>query len=108
MSFIENNLIDALKQSLKEAFDFDAPENFIMLEIPGRPEQGDYATNLAMRLTKQLKRNPREIAEAIKASVENLDMLEKVEIAGPGFINFFMKPTVLAEVINNVLTLGSA
>lgn len=108
MNFIETKLISALEQSLKDNFDFNAPENFIMLEIPARSEQGDYASNLAMRLTKELKRNPREIAETITESIKDLDMIDKVEVAGPGFINFFIKPTVLAQVINNVLDHGSA
>ena len=103
MNFIENSLVDALGHALKDLFDFEAPDNFIMLEIPQITTQGDYATNLAMRLTKQLKKNPREIAQEIVGAVEDLDMLEKVEIAGPGFINFFIKPNVLADVINIVL-----
>ncbi|HZJ87043.1 MAG TPA: arginine--tRNA ligase [Erysipelothrix sp.] len=103
MNFIENNLVDALKKALKDLYGFDAPDNFVMLEIPQISTQGDYATNLAMRLTKELKKNPRDIAQEIVGAVEGLDMLEKVEVAGPGFINFFIKPSVLADVINIVL-----
>ena len=56
-----------------------------------------------MRLTKILKMNPREIAQVIVDGVEDLDILNKVEVAGPGFINFFVKPKVLASVIDVVL-----
>lgn len=108
MNFIESKLVQALEKSLKESFDFTAPENFINLEIPGRPEQGDYASNLAMRLTKELKRNPREIAQIIADYVQDLELIEKVEVAGPGFINFFIKPTVLAQVIHTILDEGHA
>ena len=107
MNFIEQKLIEALHQILLDAYEFEAPAHFIMLEIPQRQTQGDYATNLAMRLTKQLKRNPREIAQTIVDQIKDLDMLDKVEIAGPGFINFFIKPSVLAQVIDNVLSLGN-
>lgn len=108
MNFIEDNLIKALYESLVKEFNFEAPDNFIMLEIPQRKEQGDYASNVAMRLTKELKRNPREIAETIVNAVKDLEMLDKVEVAGPGFINFFIKPSVLADVIHDVLNLNSA
>ncbi|NLW15226.1 MAG: arginine--tRNA ligase, partial [Erysipelothrix sp.] len=107
MNFIENNLIEGIKVSLKDLFDYDVADNFIMLEIPQRTEQGDYASNVAMRLTKELKKNPREIAQAIVDSVKDLDMISKVEVAGPGFINFFIKPEVLAKVIDNVLEQGA-
>ena len=65
MNFIETQLITALQKSLKDNYSFDVPQDFISLEIPARSEQGDYASNLAMRLTKELKRNPREIAQSI-------------------------------------------
>ena len=61
-----------------------------VFEIPKQEAHGDFSTNTAMLLTKQLKKNPREIAKEI---IDNLALDEKViyktEIAGPGFINFF-------------------
>ena len=102
MNFIENKLIEALEKSLLDHFDYKAESGLVMLEIPQRQNQGDYATNLAMRLTKVLKRNPREIAEAIANSLEDHEIVDKVEVAGPGFINFFIKPTVLGSVIHTV------
>lgn len=108
MNFIENNLTEALKNSLKNCFDYEAEDNLIMLEIPTRSEQGDYATNLAMRLTKKLGKNPREIATALAEDLKEHEMIRDVEVAGPGFINFFIKPEVLAEVITKVLAEGDA
>lgn len=58
---------------------------------------GDYATNVAMQLTKQLSKNPREIAEAIVAKLRENDYYDKVEIAGPGFINMTVSGANLAE-----------
>lgn len=104
MNFIEKALISALEKALESNFEFKAEPGMVMLEIPQRQEQGDYATNIAMRLTKVLERNPREIAGALVSSLSDLDIVDKVEIAGPGFINFFVKPSVLAQVIETVLT----
>lgn len=103
MNFIEKQIIEALEKALIEKFEYEPDPGFVMVEIPQRQEQGDYATNLAMRLTKILKMNPREIAQGIVDGVEDLDILNKVEVAGPGFINFFVKPKVLASVIDVVL-----
>lgn len=108
MNFIEETLINAIAKSLKDAFDLDVDMGMLMLEIPSRPEQGDYATNIAMRLTKVLGKNPREIAGAIASDLETHDWVSSVEVAGPGFINFFMKPEVLARVITKVLEEGDA
>lgn len=103
MNSIEKQIIEALEKALIEKFEYEPDPGFVMVEIPQRQEQGDYATNLAMRLTKILKMNPREIAQGIVDGVEDLDILNKVEVAGPGFINFFVKPKVLASVIDVVL-----
>ena len=106
MNFIEKTIIEAIEHCLKTQFDFEAESGMVMLEIPQRQEQGDYATNIAMRLTKTLKQNPRQIADGLVEALRDLDILDKVEVAGPGFINFFVKPTVLAKVIDAVLEAG--
>lgn len=80
----------------------------IILETPRQKENGDYATNLAMQLTKLAKKPPRAIAEAI---VENLNKesasIEKVEIAGPGFINITLQKDYLQQVVHTVLEKGT-
>lgn len=77
----------------------------IHLETPKDKANGDYATNIAMQLTKLAKSNPRQIAEAI---VENIDMtgtmMEKIDIAGPGFMNITVRKDYLQEVVKAVLT----
>ena len=79
----------------------------IVFSVPKQESHGDYSTNAAMLLTKQLKKNPRNIAEEI---IENLDdelnYLEKMEIAGPGFINFFFKPSFYVNIIKSILNAG--
>lgn len=79
----------------------------ITLEKPKDKQHGDFASNIAMKLARIAKKAPRQIAEEI---VENLDQskasIDKVEIAGPGFINFFMKSDFLGELIPTILEAG--
>jgi len=65
---------------------------------------GDFACNLAMMLAKPAKKNPREIAQSLIDALPNSDILEKVEIAGPGFINFFIKQSNILSVIDTINT----
>lgn len=80
----------------------------VHLETPKDKANGDYATNIAMQLTKLAKKPPRAIAEAI---IENLDTtgtaIEKIDIAGPGFMNIVLRKDYLAEVITTVLAQGT-
>src|SRR5699024_9615392 len=79
----------------------------IILEKPKDKQHGDFASNIAMQLARIAKKAPREIAGEI---VEHLDQtkasIEKVEIAGPGFINFFMKSDFLGELLPVILEAG--
>ncbi len=67
---------------------------------------GDYACNVAMLLAKQLGRNPRELAQALAASLPESRLIEKTEVAGPGFINFHVSPTCLRGSIRRVFEGG--
>ena len=101
---IEDRIIEAINKAVKEKFDYTAAEGMIMLEIPKDNRNGDYSTNIAMRLTKQLQKKPQEIASIIKdALLEELDIIEKIEIAGPGFINFWLKNESMANIINTII-----
>lgn len=76
----------------------------IVLEKPKEKAHGDFATNIAMQLARIAKKAPRQIAEDITANLDNTKAsIEKVEIAGPGFINFFMKNDFLGEIIPTIL-----
>lgn len=101
---LKNTLIEEIKAAiLKAELVTEVPE--IKIETPKDTANGDYASNIAMVLTKLAKRNPREIAQLI---VDNLDAskahVEKVEIAGPGFINFYMDNSYLTDIISQALT----
>ncbi|WP_438296926.1 arginine--tRNA ligase [Sporosarcina sp. FA15] len=79
----------------------------IMLETPNNKDNGDYATNIAMQLTKLAKKPPRAIAEAILEKL-NTDgtSIESIEIAGPGFINIKLKTDYLGGIVKTVLEQG--
>jgi arginyl-tRNA synthetase len=78
----------------------------VTLDRPKQASHGDFACNVAMQLAKPLKRNPREVAQAVLAALPASELLEKTEIAGPGFINMFLKPAVWQGLAPQVLRLG--
>src|SRR5690625_3778302 len=79
----------------------------IILEKPKEKQHGDFASNIAMQLARIAKKAPRAIAEDIVHHIDKSKAaIEKVEIAGPGFINFFMKSDYLGELISTILTEG--
>lgn len=107
MNTIEKNILSSIKDSLLKAkelgeIEYDEIPDFI-LEVPREKDHGDFATNIAMQLTKQAKKNPRLIAQSI---IDHLDtqgtFIEKVEIAGPGFINFKLDNSWLYDVLKDI------
>ncbi len=83
-------------------FDFAEMPAFIV-EVPKDKSHGDFATNAAMLLTKQAKMKPRDIAQAIVDSLnKESKLIEKVEIAGPGFINFYLSQNWLYDILPTV------
>ena len=68
---------------------------------------GDFAANIALTLAKSERRKPRELAEQIVAALSGSDLVAKVEVAGPGFINFFLTPAAFQSVVNDVLAAGA-
>ena len=79
----------------------------VLLEEPPEKNFGDFATNFAMQAARPLKANPKKIAEAIVACLE-VSWLDRAEIAGPGFINFYLKPDWLYTLLQEILDQGEA
>lgn len=77
-----------------------------IIEIPREEDFGDYSTNLAFILAPKLKKSPLKIAESIVEEVKESDIVEKIEIAGKGFINFFIKDDVLRDALRNIFEKG--
>jgi arginyl-tRNA synthetase len=79
----------------------------VILEIPKEKAHGDYSTNMAMQLARVAKKAPRMIAEALVSNFDHSKAsIEKIELAGPGFINFYMDNSYLTELIPTVLKAG--
>lgn len=78
----------------------------VVVEPPRDPSHGDMATNAAMVLSKLAKKAPRDLAAMIAPELEKLDDVDTVEIAGPGFINFRLKQSVWAGLLNKILSEG--
>jgi arginyl-tRNA synthetase len=85
----------------------DTTEFNILLERPKSAEHGDFATNLALALAKPLKQNPRTIAAQIIEALPASAYLAKTEIAGAGFINFFLSAQSQQVVVKDILTAGA-
>ncbi len=73
------------------------------IEVPKVEEHGDFATNVAFMLTKSFKASPRQIAEQIIECLPKCNWLERVEVAGPGFINFFLKENAWQQIVKRIL-----
>ncbi len=89
---------EALAKALKNV-DVSVADHDIHLEHTDDLSHGDYATNAALSYAKQLKMNPKELAERLAAEVRGIEGVANVEVAGPGFINFTLTPAYLAEVL---------
>ena len=105
---LKENLKNEIKETVIKCGYVSCEEDInVILENAKDAKHGDYSTNIAMQLTKRAKKNPRIIAEEI---VKNFDTnkadVAKIEIAGPGFINFFLKKTVFTKSIKGIIDLG--
>lgn len=101
----KSHLSDLFAQALREV----APElaqTPILIERPKQASHGDYACNLAMQLAKPLRKSPRDIAQALTAALPKSDVVEKLEIAGAGFINVFVAKAAKQDVVRGVLQAG--
>jgi arginyl-tRNA synthetase len=79
----------------------------VLVEPPREASHGDMATNAAMVLAKDAGKKPRELADAIAEKLRGEPLIEKVDVAGPGFINFTLKPHVWADELRTILTVGA-
>ncbi|MBU0456392.1 MAG: arginine--tRNA ligase [Pseudomonadota bacterium] len=92
--------LDRLKKS--KQLSFQLPEE-IQIEYTRSPEFGDFASNIALVLAKQLQVKPHELAQWIIEALSAEEWLEKVEVAGPGFINFYLSSDTQNQVVADVL-----
>ncbi len=104
---MKNQIRDLILQAARQAHAGGAlpSDDFPVVEIeePKAEMHGDFATNFAMLAARAQRLSPRRIAEAVAAHLNRDDILERVEIAGPGFINCFVRPSAWAPVVQAVL-----
>ncbi|MES1938816.1 arginyl-tRNA ligase [Salinisphaera sp. T5B8] len=99
---VQDLLADAVARAWPDIDTPDTPH----VERTRDAAHGDFASNIAMTLTKTLRRNPREIAQTIVDTLADDARIAQVEIAGPGFINFFIASAAFRAVIDDVLAAG--
>ncbi len=109
--FMKNRLVDLIANAVAACMqkgllpDVKLPN--IEIEVPANPEHGDYACNVAMILASQAKQNPRTIAKAISENLVDPDgLIEKVQIAGPGFLNFQIKDDFWRQILCEIQDQG--
>jgi arginyl-tRNA synthetase len=102
MKELVRNEIDKALKNLFQANNIDAQIPRYSLEIPKNLENGDFATNIAFLLAKILKKKPVQIAEELKDILPD-DLFDKIEVAGPGFINFFVKKNSFYDFLKSVI-----
>ena len=96
----EEKLSNLISDVLQEQYSLKL--DTIPIEVPRNTDFGDYASTICMQLAKQLRRAPRQIAEELaKVLKEKSDVLESVEVAGPGYLNFRIKKTSLAAIVTS-------
>ncbi|MGY1489085.1 arginine--tRNA ligase [Methylobacillus pratensis] len=96
-----------LLQFAANSLDADAGISAIQLERPKNTQHGDFSTNLAMTLAKPLRQNPRAIAESLIKALPASEYVAKVEIAGAGFINFYLSPAAKQAVVREIQRQGA-
>ena len=104
---IRDQILAALHRAL-DAAGFPVPEGGVELTPPTQAGHGDFTTNVAMRLAKSVGMPPREVAAKIVVALEaeRPPHLERVESSGPGFINLYLAPTWLHDVLRGVVAQG--
>ena len=95
---ISNILSDALQQ-----LNIDISEVYIHIERPKSLEHGDYSSNIALQLAKGIKKNPREVAQLIIDQIGSEELFNKLELAGPGFINFHLSDMGRSLIIKDII-----
>jgi len=103
---IKAHLTELLTQALARVAP-QYPASIIALEHPKQAAHGDWACNVAMQLARDLKRNPRELAQALIEVLPASPWLDRVELAGPGFINLRLKPAAKLDAARMVLAAGA-
>jgi arginyl-tRNA synthetase len=108
-------LINTIQQLVADALESARQEGVLQLETlpeiqverPGNSEHGDFSTNLPLRLARATRINPLELAQTLAANIATGDVIDRVEAAPPGFINFYLKESWLQQQVETVRQAGN-
>lgn len=106
---MKEQLQDLLKKCIKDLIDkglISEMPSKVRLDHTKDKSHGDYATNIALMLAKQAKTSPLELAKIIVNQLEDASFIKKTEIAGPGFINFFLSDASSTSIVSEIIELG--
>lgn len=101
MKFLTEIVTDLLTEAVKKGFNGDIDTKDIAVQYTKDIKLGHFQTNIALVSSKKLRRNPREVATEILKNIDTTTVIEKADIAGPGFINFFIKQENLNSYLSN-------
>ena len=100
-------MLDRVRAVNAQVLNTAADQSRVVVEPPRDPSHGDMATNAAMVLAKDAGKKPRELADAIAARLRDDSLIDKVDVAGPGFINMTLKPVAWSNELAAVLAQGA-
>ncbi|GAA1743810.1 arginine--tRNA ligase [Rothia terrae] len=104
---IENSLNEALAEGQLELVEgADRPQ--VKVERPKNRDHGDWATNIALQLSKKVGKNPREVATILSERIQQIDGVTKVDIAGPGFLNIVLDAAAAGELAKTIVEAGKS
>ena len=112
LTHLETLALEVVRSAYRTMFEADPSSSFLEIRPADRPEFGDYTSNIAMLAAGELKAAPRNIGEKlVEAISEQIDAspshpVAKVELAGPGFINFFLKPATIQDALKLIVYKG--
>src|SRR3989344_2744696 len=99
---VQQQIEKLVRAAIKKEFgDFGVPE--IVVERPVEKTYGDYSTNIALQIAKELKKNPLEIAKKVAGGIGQHSLFEKIEAASPGLINFYLSRDFFKDTVKEVL-----
>jgi arginyl-tRNA synthetase len=106
---IRDDLVTAVRRALADA-GLPEPPGGVVVDLPKQRDHGDWATNAALALAKPVERRPMDIAEQIAAGLRaaSVPHLARAEVAPPGFVNLYLAPTWLSEVLRTVVAAGDS
>ena len=102
MTSILKQLKNSVSKALVAAFGTELADTDPLVAVASNPKFGDYQSNVALSLSKKLKQSPKVIAQSIVDNLQNADICETPTIAGPGFINFTIKPSYLVTQLKKI------